>query len=99
MAATSDTATTGRGKLRLIQCGVGGFGAGWVREFSSKSPDFDLAAVVDLSDKALAEAGDITGLPIQRRFQTLEAALDRVRDADAVLTVTPPTVHAQHARL
>lgn len=85
-------------KLKLVQCGVGGFGGGWIRNHSSKSEDFDLVAIVDISDKALAEAGDAVGIPAERRFKTLEAALDKVQ-ADAVLTVTPPAVHAQHAKI
>jgi predicted dehydrogenase len=85
-------------KLRLIQCGVGGFGAGWVKNHTIKSPDFDLVAVVDIADKALKEAGDLAGLGEDRRFKSLEAAVDKVQ-ADAVLTVTPPAVHAQHAKI
>src|SRR5688572_32120979 len=97
MALTGES-RGGHPKLRLIQCGVGGFGGGWVREQSSKSPDFDLVAIVDVSEKALADAGQAVGVPPGRRFPTLEAALDNV-EADAVLTVTPPAVHAAHARL
>ena len=69
-----------------------------MREHSSKSPDFDLVAIVDVSEKALADAGQAVGVPPERRFPTLEAALEHV-EADAVLTVTPPAVHAAHARL
>src|ERR1700722_33194 len=85
-------------KLRLIQCGVGGFGAAWIKDVSSQSPDFDLVALVDVSEKALTAAGDIAKVPADKRFTSLEAALEKV-SADAVLTVTPPRVHADHARL
>jgi len=85
-------------KLRLIQCGVGGFGGGWVKGAASNSEDFDLVAIVDLSEANLADAGEAVGIPADRRFSTLEAALDAV-EADAVLTVTPPAVHAVHAEL
>lgn len=85
-------------KLRLIQCGVGGFGRGWIENHSSQSPDFDLVALVDISDEQLASAGEKTGVPADRHFKTLEAALDAV-EADAVLTVTPPAVHARHAQV
>lgn len=83
-------------KLRLIQCGVGGFGNGWVKGAASQSPDFDLVAIVDVAESNLQEAGDAVGIPTERRFSTLEAAMDAV-EADAVLTVTPPVVHAVHA--
>ncbi len=85
-------------KLRLIQCGVGGFGHGWVKDISSQSPDFDLVAIVDLSEKTLKESGELVGLPPEKRFTTLEAALEKV-EADAVLTITPPAVHVKHARV
>lgn len=85
-------------KLRLIQCGVGGFGGGWLRERSSQSPDFDLVAIVDVVEQNLREAGEAIALPSEKRFATLEAALDAV-EADAILSVTPPAVHVQHARL
>jgi len=85
-------------KLRLIQCGVGGHGKGWIINTTSKSPDFDLVAIVDVVDKQLQESGDAAGVSPDKRFKTLEEALDKVQ-ADAVLTVTPPAVHVQHAKL
>ncbi len=85
-------------KLKLIQCGVGGFGQSWLSEVTAASPDFELVAIVDVQAANLASAGDTAGIPAERRFTTLEEALDKVQ-ADAVLTVTPPQVHIQHARL
>ena len=35
-------------KLRLIQCGVGGFGRGWLSEITSKSADFEVVSIVDI---------------------------------------------------
>jgi predicted dehydrogenase len=84
-------------KLRLIQAGVGGFGKSWLAEVSAKSADFDVVAIVDLSAENLAAAArdiDCSARP----FGTLEQALEEV-EADALLTVTPPPVHAVHARL
>jgi len=85
-------------KLRLIQCGVGGFGRGWLIDQTTKSPDFDVVAIVDVSSTNLEEAGAGAELPPEKRFAGLEEALDSV-EADAVLTVTPPAVHVAHARL
>jgi predicted dehydrogenase len=85
-------------KLKLIQCGVGGFGKSWLSDVVTSSPDFELTAIVDVVDDNLAAAGDVAKLPAERCFRTLEAALEKVQ-ADAVLTVTPPPVHIQHARL
>jgi predicted dehydrogenase len=85
-------------KLRLIQCGMGGMGKTWWKNATGGSPDFELAAIVDVADAPLNEAGDALNVPPERRFKSLEAALDKVQ-ADAVLTVTPPAVHVQHAKL
>ena len=85
-------------KFRLIQCGVGGFGGGWVRDVVPSSPDFQLAAIVDVSDEALKNAGEAVDIPANRRFKSLADAVKAV-PADAVLTVTPPTVHVEHARI
>ena len=85
------------GKLRLIQCGVGGHGASWV-PVTTTSPDFDLVAIVDVVPANLETAGEQANLPQSQRFASLEAALEAV-EADAILTVTPPAVHLPHARL
>ena len=85
-------------KLRLIQCGVGGMGKTWWSGPVRSSPDFDLVAIVDVAEQPLSEAGDALSVAPQRRFTSLQAALDAV-EADAVLTVTPPPVHVEHAKL
>ena len=85
-------------KLKLIQCGVGGMGKAWWTNATKDSPDFELAAIVDIVDASLAEAGDALNISAKLRFKSLKQALKNVQ-ADAVLTVTPPPVHAQHARL
>jgi len=84
-------------KLRLIQCGVGGMGRAWWSNATGNSPDFDLVAIVDVAQKAIDEAGEALKLPPDRRFNSLEDAIAKV-PADAILTVTPPTIHAPHAR-
>jgi predicted dehydrogenase len=85
-------------KLRLIQCGMGGMGKAWWQNATSNSPDFDLVAIADISDVPLNEAGEALAIPQERRFSSLKQALKKV-EADAVLTVTPPAIHSEHARL
>jgi predicted dehydrogenase len=85
-------------KIRLIQAGVGGFGRHWIQNVSSRSDAFELVGIADVSQAALHEAGDAIAIPPQRRFVSLEEAIRTVQ-ADAVLTVTPPAVHVEHARL
>ena len=84
--------------MRLIQAGMGGMGKAWWNGVTNASPDFDLVAIVDVADAPLNDAGDAIGVAPDRRFKSLAAALDAV-EADAILTVTPPAVHAEHAAL
>ncbi len=85
-------------KLRLIQCGCGGMGKAWWSNATNNSPDFDLVALVDIADAPLNEAGDSLNIPEKNRFKTVSRALNKIQ-ADAILTVTPPAIHSQHAKL
>ena len=82
----------------MIQCGVGGMGKAWRENAITSSPDFEVVAVVDIAEQVLHEAGEQLGVPAERRFRDLKRALKKV-EADAVLTVTPPPIHVEHARL
>lgn len=84
-------------KIRLIQCGVGGFGTGWL-DVVRTSPDVQCVALVDPNRQNMDKAIARLNFDPARVFTTLEAALGAV-DADAVLTVTPPLVHYEHAKL
>lgn len=85
-------------KLKLIQCGVGGKGRDWIGTATTQSPEFELVALVDISRESLAQARQETGLGEECCFDSLETAMEKVQ-ADAVLGVTPPGVHVQHARV
>src|SRR5687768_17939454 len=90
-------------KLRLIQCGLGGMGRAWrdnatAPTSATASPDFEVVAAVDVNDDALRDGGEQLRVPPQRRFRDLRDAIAAV-EADAVLTVTPPAVHVEHAKL
>ena len=55
------------GKLRLIQCGVGGMGKAWRENATISSPDFDLAAIVDINQEITEElAAAIQAAGIER---------------------------------
>jgi predicted dehydrogenase len=85
------------GRLGLIQAGVGGHGKAWFGPVAN-SGDFHLLAIADPAPDALRQAGEALGIPPDRRFLELREALDTLRP-DAVLSVTPPRVHVEHARL
>lgn len=74
-------------------------GRAWWKGATGSSADFDTVALVDVAPEPLAEAGDALHIPQSCRFTSLQAALDARIEADAVLTVTPPQVHVEHAEL
>jgi predicted dehydrogenase len=85
-------------KLRLIQCGVGGMGKAWRENATKLADDFEVVAIVDINAVALEEASAHLDLPSPCGFANLHDALDAV-EADAILTVTPPSIHIEHAKL
>jgi len=94
---------TAQAKLRLIQCGLGGMGRAWSDNATaptspSASSDFEVVAAVDVNEQALRDGGEHLRVPPARRFRDVADAIAAV-DADAVLTVTPPAVHVEHAKL
>jgi predicted dehydrogenase len=78
--------------LRVIQVGVGGYGAWWLPTVLDAAGRADYAALVDVDEAALAAARQRTGLSERQCFPTLDAALNSVQ-ADAVLCVVPPAHH------
>ena len=77
---------------RIIQVGVGGYGSRWLSTVMATGEHAAYAALVDVSEAALAAARQETGIPESRCFSSLAAALDQV-DADAVLCIVPPAHH------
>ena len=80
--------------MRVLQIGVGGFGLHWVRQLIQE-PAVELVGLIDVDEKALAEAAKLAKLPKKRCFATLEEATEEV-DADALICVSPPAFHLQH---
>ncbi|SDM73796.1 Predicted dehydrogenase [Fictibacillus solisalsi] len=81
-------------KIRIIQIGSGGFGQSWL-EVAMKYEHVELVAVVDMMEENLWRAKQITGLPGEMLFSSIDQALDI--KADAVLIVTPPQTHKELA--
>ena len=77
--------------MRVIQAGVGGFGASWL--YAMRECDgFDHVALVDPSPAALANAREIVGVPEDHCFSTIEAAL-AATEADGLIDCTPAPFH------
>ena len=78
--------------LRIIQVGVAGYGATWLRTVPLLPERVEYAALVDVSPDALTRAREVLGTPDLPSFDRLESALAAV-EADAVLCVVPPMYH------
>jgi predicted dehydrogenase len=78
-------------KLRMIQVGLGGWGWSWT-DIVRASQKWELAAVVDIDEKRLAQAGAHHGLGDSQLHRSLDSAAKTAK-ADACLVVVPPEVH------
>ncbi len=78
--------------IRVIHVGVGGRGVWPIQAFVERD-DFKSVALVDIKPEALAAARQVTGLSEERCFVDMDEALRRV-EADAVIVITPPQLHA-----
>jgi predicted dehydrogenase len=74
---------------RVLQVGVGGFGAVWLRALAGEAV---LDALVDRDPAALEAAAATTGVPLERCFTDLDAAL-AANGAEMALVVVPPDSH------
>ena len=79
--------------IRLIHLGVGGRGA-WPVRMVAEHDDFESVALIDVNPANMTKAQETTGLPESACFTRLEDALEAV-DADAVVVITPPDLHAR----
>ena len=78
--------------MRMIQVGVGAWGASWSKVIQ-ESPDWELAALVDLDEDARSRVGIVTPLAKEHQYGSLAEAAANT-PADAVLVVVPPAHHA-----
>jgi predicted dehydrogenase len=83
------------GVKRVIQVGVGGFGARW-RQVIGGSQAVEYAAIVDSNERTLHEVGDALGVDRSRRFTDYREGI-AATEADFVLIVVPPAFHREVA--
>lgn len=76
----------------MIVAGAGAMGRAWLTTMAADRR-WSVAALADISPEALRQAGEEFGVPDERRFLSVDAALEHVA-ADAVLVVTPPETHS-----
>ena len=77
--------------MRVIQAGVGGFGMSWIYAVR-ECEGFEHVALVDPNPASLANAREVLGLPEDRCFSAIEAALAAV-EADGLIDCTPAPFH------
>jgi predicted dehydrogenase len=78
--------------LRILQVGVGGYGTTWLKTVLAAPDQATYVGLVDVDGAALAAAAAQAGVPTDRCFRSLAAALNTV-EADAVLCIVPPAHH------
>jgi predicted dehydrogenase len=75
--------------------GAGGMAATWIRQILQPFAErLQIVGLVDVSEAALAAAGDFLGLDPARRFTDMGTAFDVV-DADLCVVVVPARFHAE----
>jgi predicted dehydrogenase len=79
------------GKKRAVVVGCGGMGKGWMRNVRENART-ELAGVVDIRKEAAEAAAKEFGLPADRAFTDLGAAVDACK-ADFVCDITIPEAH------
>lgn len=82
--------------MKIIQIGAGAWGESWAK-IVQQSPQWELAAIVDLDEKARREAAAAARVEPECCFSKLGGALRAGIEADAVLVVVPPPYHASVA--
>jgi predicted dehydrogenase len=77
--------------IKIAVVGLGSRGQEWIREVRA-SPDFELAACVEVDQAVIQSVGPKLQIPAGQLFQNLEAALDQVA-FQAVIVATPVDCH------
>ncbi len=85
-------------KKRGILVGLGSWGSWWVDYFVpyavQEAKKMELAAIVDVNERALQRAGEKLGVPAELRFRDAREAFAATRPDFAILVV-PPTLREQ----
>jgi predicted dehydrogenase len=77
---------------RILQVGVGGFGATWLRALERLGEEVQIGALVDLDPVALEQAAALTRVDLDRCYTDLDVAL-AAAELDVALVVVPPEAH------
>jgi len=78
-------------RIRILQVGVGSFGKSWV-DIIKKSPEWELAGIVDTNKEVLQSVAKEYHIPSERCFTSLEEAIKKT-EPSAIMNATPPKFH------
>ncbi|HOL23074.1 MAG TPA: Gfo/Idh/MocA family oxidoreductase [bacterium] len=78
-------------KIKILQVGVGKFGKIWI-EIIKKSPEWELAGIVDINRESLQSAAREYNIPEEKCFTSVEEAI-RKTGPSAMINATPPRFH------
>lgn len=79
--------------MKIIQVGVGGFGASWL-DILVQSKEWEIVAIVDINPETLKSAVNKYPFLLGKAFDSFKKCLKKV-EADAILNVTPPSFHKE----
>ncbi|HEV8637612.1 MAG TPA: Gfo/Idh/MocA family oxidoreductase [Chloroflexota bacterium] len=84
------------GKRRALMIGAGGMAGRWARAFVPLHGErVEIVGLVDVKPEVLEATGDAIGLPLARRFTSMEEAFGQVDDADCCFVAVPPAFHEE----
>lgn len=79
--------------MKIIQIGVGGFGASWL-DIVVSSKEWEIVAIVDINEEILKKSVEKYPFLSGKTYTSLKDCLKKVK-ADALLNVTPPSFHKE----
>ncbi|MCM8776792.1 MAG: Gfo/Idh/MocA family oxidoreductase [Candidatus Omnitrophica bacterium] len=79
------------GKIKILQVGTGNFGKSWI-EIIKKSPEWELAGIVDINRETLQSVAHEYNIPEEKCFTSIEEAIKKT-DPSALMNATPPQFH------
>ncbi|MCM8804655.1 MAG: Gfo/Idh/MocA family oxidoreductase [Candidatus Omnitrophica bacterium] len=79
--------------MKIIQIGVGGFGASWL-DIVMSSKEWEVVAIVDINEEVLKKSIEKYPSLEGKAYIFLKDCLKKVK-ADAILNVTPPNFHKE----
>jgi predicted dehydrogenase len=79
--------------MKIIQVGVGGFGASWL-DIVASSKEWEIEGIVDINEEILKKSVEKYPFLEGKTFKSLKDCLKKTK-ADALLNVTPPEFHKE----